>query len=190
MPRPQDSESPMYRFLEAVDNLVHSCTPNTLTEQVWINRIAALMPDIAPILLDVKRTEANGVIAAWRKRKQDAVKAWAVATDGERKDRELLSLAAAGAGYRTVCIEGGPLPGFYLTSPPGEGEPKLWDPLNDDGDALRMAVRLRFELAVFRDHSTAYNSTGWADELHKTDAAAATRRAIVRAAAQIGQPPI
>jgi hypothetical protein len=74
-------------------------------------------------------------------------------------DRELLELAAKAAGN-----------GFVIG---------YWNPLADDGDALRLAVKLNLWEAV-RDgyqHADSWDS----------DPYAATRRAIVRAAAEIGR---
>ena len=68
-----------------------------------------------------------------------------------------------------------------------EGKP--WNPLTDDGDALRLAVRLR--LNVFHAGIKVYAMDEDGDnevyEGHETDPCAAARRAIVRAAAEIGK---
>lgn len=99
-------------------------------------------------------------------------------------DRELLEAAAKAAGifdlrfdnkgvaYRNVHIE--------------------WNPLTDDGDALRLAVKLGvnpewggFDVEVCKLHSGARNFCYV--EPHEGDPYAATRRAIVRAAAEIGK---
>lgn len=99
------------------------------------------------------------------------------------EDRELLELAAKAAGYglREYSKE-------TLHSDEGRGNAwMVWNPLRDDGDALRMAVRLgmlatysgeRFEL-----FQAAYRQC--LDEDMKPSEA--TRRAIVRAAAEIGR---
>ena len=66
-----------------------------------------------------------------------------------------------------------------------------WDPLNDDGDALRLAVKLRLVLGIERDrsctsvgdHSGRFGVQPWGAEGPE----AATRLAIVRAAAAIGE---
>ena len=73
-------------------------------------------------------------------------------------DRELLELAARAAGYEIEFdYYGDGRHGRFVI---GSGfPPLLWNPLTDDGDALRLAVKLRL----------------------------ATRRAIVRAAAEIGR---
>jgi hypothetical protein len=65
---------------------------------------------------------------------------------------------------------------------------KRWNPLTDDGDALRLAVKLRMHVSIFPDAigigtpGGGYTETKWVD-----DANAATRRAITRAAAEIGK---
>ena len=89
-------------------------------------------------------------------------------------DRELLELAAKAAGidYYTRAQSGG-----MLTD---NGE---WNPLTDDGDALRLAVKLN--LTVHKGF--AYTPTGRVfDYRDHANPYAATRRAIVRAAAAIG----
>jgi len=65
-----------------------------------------------------------------------------------------------------------------------------WNPLTDDGDALRLAVDLRFDV----ENNGHFASVVCADlehpvmsECNDGDKYATTRRAIVRAAAQIGQ---
>lgn len=82
-------------------------------------------------------------------------------------DRELLELAAKAAG-RPVWA---------------------WNPLDDDGDALRLAVKLKLNVNVEHTSIDVYDQSlkltrVWATEID--DACAATRRAIVRAAAAIG----
>jgi hypothetical protein len=95
-------------------------------------------------------------------------------------DRELLELAAKAAGYvlmghtqdeRKFCVGG-----------------REWNPLTDDGDALRLAVRLRMTMDV-TDEASGAGAIGlkWCSEPCKDDTYAATRRAIVRAAAEIGR---
>lgn len=96
-------------------------------------------------------------------------------------DRELLKFAAKAAG-----IEGD---GGYYWAPDGEA----WNPLINDGDALGLAAKLRLELRFLDlDHPagpprvTFHNVSGLV-ELAGNDLLAATRRAIVRAAAEIGR---
>lgn len=85
-------------------------------------------------------------------------------------DRELLEMAARAAGYR---VKRESEQGLIVWI--GD-EPACWNPLTDDGDALRLAVKLmEFE---------PYRSRGYIPCIICD--AAATRRAIVRAAAAIG----
>lgn len=93
------------------------------------------------------------------------------------QDRELLELAARALGgeYREH-----PLGNMYLAYPPyWNGHP--WNPLTDDGDALRLAVKLNLIGALSDEH--AIGAAG----MHIEDPYAATRHAIVRAAAEIGK---
>ena len=99
-------------------------------------------------------------------------------------DRELLELAAKAAGIESLWWT---KDGNKLFQRNG-GEQKPWNPLQDDGDALRLAVMLN--LVVLSDQtgiSTANGMHQRAKELHGTDPLAATRRAITRAAAEIGR---
>ncbi len=97
-------------------------------------------------------------------------------------DRELLEKAAKAAGL-AVIIPAAHQRGLWI-----EGLEDEWNPLTDDGDALRLAVKLDMSLVMFSifvrvdtvDYTDIYEEYG-------TDRYAATRRAIVRAAAQIGE---
>ncbi len=62
-----------------------------------------------------------------------------------------------------------------------------WNPLTQDGDALRLAVALRIDVAHFTAGVRA-DVTGYDDcyQANDADPYAATRRAIVRAAAALG----
>jgi hypothetical protein len=73
-----------------------------------------------------------------------------------------------------------------------------WSPLEDDGDALRLAVKLKLsisaanpafiEVAIFKDgEAHLLFRDGTMDSGWNEDPYAATRRAIVRAAAEIGK---
>ena len=96
-------------------------------------------------------------------------------------DRELLELAAKAAG----------VPGTYWTNKekfavPTNGEEAIrdgyidWNPLTDDGDALRLAVRLKlFSSEIINDNITL--------AIWESDPYVATRHAIVRTAAEIGR---
>ena len=103
-------------------------------------------------------------------------------------DRELLELAAKAAGMPTHT-DG---VGFVMAHHPS------WNPLIDDGDALRLAVKCEMSLDLFDDlirvgYTLPDESLRPADrtadvvESPKVDSYAATRRAIVRAAAEIGR---
>jgi hypothetical protein len=91
-----------------------------------------------------------------------------------RTDDELLALAAKAGGIDTA---------------------KAWAPLADDGDALRLMVRLNISAGSSADADI--GGASWADSdawtycsvLHNGDAGAATRRAIVECAAKIGARP-
>jgi hypothetical protein len=91
-------------------------------------------------------------------------------------DEELLTLAAKAAGVEIVTLA------LIVHG--------RWDPLTDDGDALRLAVKLEMDIYV-------RPTLLWTEvvapmcmpvrELHTCDPHAATRRAIVRAAAEVGR---
>ena len=120
-------------------------------------------------------------------------------------DKELLELAAKAAGYSVEWVERrvsriGAFKqiqherrdGFVIAG-------KAWNPLTVDGDALRLVVKLSQldgGLALMLD--SMFNSTAFAQcytnentisppEHMETDPYAATRRAITRAAAEIGK---
>lgn len=97
-------------------------------------------------------------------------------------DRELLELAAKAAGFSDAewvadqaCISTARLPGFRC----------FWNPLADDGDALRLAVKLGITVECGGAWASKYGPMYGEDILPCPYAA--TRRAIVRAAAEIGR---
>jgi len=97
-------------------------------------------------------------------------------------DRELLELAAKAVEYEYSETGGGsrhdPKPGII--------QPYVrWNPLTDDGDALRLAVQLNIPVYPYDDET----STGTVGVVAKNWGSAEenTRRAIVRAAAEIGR---
>jgi hypothetical protein len=109
-------------------------------------------------------------------------------------DRELLELAAKAAGIEVFWG----YPGsdqydhrkLYLKQDAFAYTAREWNPLSNDGDALRLAVDLRIK---FERHLQPYVAA-WApetisrfEEPEDPDKYAATRRAIVRAAAEIGR---
>lgn len=111
-------------------------------------------------------------------------------------DRELLELAAKAAGHKIGnWIEAQGFKSGFAT----DAQVEVWNPLTDDGDALRLAVKL--QLTIENDHLNSDSccvsnrddgvsieeSSGLAgDSISATDYAT-TRRAIVRAAAEIGR---
>ena len=103
-------------------------------------------------------------------------------------DRELLELAAKASGELT--------PSWYGNDAYFEGVLSRWNPLEDDGDALRLAVRLGLAVRVLEkcvfvesDPETLLGQSSVSElEMYgNSDHFAATRRAIVRAAAEIGR---
>ena len=99
-------------------------------------------------------------------------------------DRELLELAAKAAGYDDAWWSE-PF-GYVLLRSEGN---RAWDPLANDGDALRLAVKLEINVLPNMEATSARNPsyTKWCNEDARTDPYAATRLAIVRAAAEIGR---
>ena len=95
-------------------------------------------------------------------------------------DRELLKLAAKAVGLKYSDLQWSEY----------ESDLVPWDPINDDGDALRLAVMCKLTITYVANET-------WPDVIaitgHQiteqvgTDPFAATRRAIVRAAAEIGR---
>jgi hypothetical protein len=99
-------------------------------------------------------------------------------------DRELLELAAKAAGIRINHWVYDDLDGSPAVLETGE----VWNPLTDDGDALRLAVKLLFEIDMGRGCIVIRHSVGFKIlEAFNHDPYAATRRAIVRGAAEIGR---
>ena len=95
-------------------------------------------------------------------------------------DRELLELAAKAAEIK--------IGDWYDSSNAFVAcqDRPWWNPLTDDGDALRLAVKLELNLYL-AEESTQVDSITTHEEISKGDPYAATRRAIVRAAAEIGK---
>ena len=104
-------------------------------------------------------------------------------------DRDLLELAAKAAGHQYKWF------GKYFHVSTDGKRYETWMPLTDDGDALRLAVNLGLLVYVFHDPAMTCirlpgdRIGGKYDEveMHGNDQFAATRRAIVRAAAEIGR---
>ena len=103
-------------------------------------------------------------------------------------DRELLELAAKAAGielqWETPFVAIGDFAQFPHNAETGD----RWDALTDDGDALRLAVKLKMRIDIGGSVSVAYITDDTPHhEDFTVDPYAATRRAIVRAAAAIGK---
>lgn len=117
-------------------------------------------------------------------------------------DRELLELAARAAGMIGEWCE------FHIAADDrvltGIGNPlafssgdALWNPLRNDGDALRLAVKLGMDIeqSVPQDQSMWVCGSVWGSGSEgctepfddETQRLASTRRAIVRTAAAIGR---
>jgi len=99
-------------------------------------------------------------------------------------DRELLEAAAKAAGLVLDNL------GDRVVRREPDGQPVYWNPLTDDGDALRLAVKLRLDLSIWPDKACVQSVGGvLLDQpiFENGDPYAATRRAIVRAAAEIGR---
>ena len=103
-------------------------------------------------------------------------------------DREMLELAAKAAGIEHLggeyCVSGSELWDI-------DGK-KWWKPLANDGDALRLAVQLNIDIEISDcgADTWAFDNEGYI-VVHVFESAnhcklSATRRAIVRAAAEIG----
>jgi len=115
-------------------------------------------------------------------------------------DRELPELAAKAAWYVVdehtedgawVYVAGS------LPNDDGEYPIFLWRPRADDGDSLRLAVTLGIQVSFSVDVTVAYAkrwdiqpaaefTTDEHDQIHNPNLITATRRAILRAAAEIG----
>lgn len=100
-------------------------------------------------------------------------------------DHDLLEKAAMAAGLQIIRW-------WYdvavLCDPRTHEEGATWNPLNDDGDALRLAVKLRISIEM--DEQYVFGVCDRASglgmcECWNDNPAAATRRAIVRAAAAL-----
>ena len=100
-------------------------------------------------------------------------------------DRELLEMAAKAAGYEVESDHQGV---FHIREGTGLQSWTPWNSLTDDGDALRLAVKLRMQIDIL-DRSVYALAMGGTKvcELDRAELAAATRRAITRAAAEIGK---
>jgi len=113
-------------------------------------------------------------------------------------DRELLERAAKAAGYAVIGWDN-MLPDTPIVAGDrygcGATVKWVWMPLCDDGDALRLAVKLGIDVTykAFGEDEVMVSASedqfdGWFTEPYGDDKTAATRRAIVRAAAEMVKP--
>ena len=90
-------------------------------------------------------------------------------------DRELLEFAAKAAGYELIQFS--EYSGFQILD---NGDSRWWDPIAEDGDALRLAVKLKM-----------FTFWGTGEDLCEAaldaDPFSATRKTIVLRAAEIGK---
>lgn len=102
------------------------------------------------------------------------------------KDRELLQLAAMAVGY--TLKEHCDVRGQYWPWCVEIGD--YWNPLRFDGEALRLAVKLRMDITFNTENVFAFPPCGLegsSTAVSVDDPYAATRRVIVTAAAEIGR---
>jgi hypothetical protein len=97
-------------------------------------------------------------------------------------DREYLELAAKAAGVEIDAIDAQHDPQDWVA----------WNPLTNDGDALRLAVKLKMRIgidAIPVGYVVVMSDDPFRKDIHEQidDPYAATRRAIVWAAAEIGK---
>ena len=97
-------------------------------------------------------------------------------------DREMLEWAAKAAGIELDWIDD---VAYYRNERGGHSR---FMPLADDGDAMRLAVKMYIYIQPLEGaKETRVLGSEWFVEGHGADPLAATRRAIVRAAAEIGR---
>ena len=109
------------------------------------------------------------------------------------EDKELLELAAKAAGIEIELCHFGSSKSFFIIED-GRLE-EQWNPLKHNGDALRLAVKLKLIVDIgcgyteARDpeHEQGQKPITAMEYFFDEDPYAATRRAIVRAAAEIGR---
>ena len=106
-------------------------------------------------------------------------------------DRELLEKAAKAAGIEVVRLRlNDPIHRDLLikaTARNPHHDMGPWNPLTDDGDALRLAVKLEMQIDIISCQTRCLAFGGPTIYENESDTYAATRRAIVRAAAAIGE---
>lgn len=97
-------------------------------------------------------------------------------------DKELLELAAKAAGIEGTWFDHGSDDyGLLIQTHEPHRHLSDWNPLEDDGDALRLAVKVGLDYLMYMELNKDLM------KLYEKDPYSATRRAIVRAAAEIGK---
>lgn len=102
------------------------------------------------------------------------------------KDAELMRLAAKAAGLEVTEERGGGLPWTVKR----DGRSYAWHPLEEDGDAMLLLVRLKFGIEYTGGVILVYSENGdfLASESYEDDEFhGSTLRAITTAAAKIGE---
>lgn len=104
------------------------------------------------------------------------------------EDRELLEAAAKAAGIALKPHPNRSITGLHWIKATGGN----WGPLIDSGQALELAVKLMMSVDITEHEESTYVYAGpsprvWAMEMWRGDRDAATRRAIVRAAASLAK---
>ena len=115
----------------------------------------------------------------------------------EASDKELLELAAIAADLKLDWDVPEKASPWRLDE---DGDPAdIWNPLTDDGDALRLAVKLNIDVTMYPSTREVGAVQWWHNKVcdgikfrcfekyWNDDPYAAARRAIVRAAAEIGK---
>lgn len=108
-------------------------------------------------------------------------------------DRELLELAAKAVGLKLLRID--VLENGYTESVREGFNPNggnIWNPLHNDADAFRLAVKLKIHMSTFDDaigigFKRSQNDAQYFEQPIEGDSCAALRRGVVRAAAYIGE---
>jgi hypothetical protein len=103
-------------------------------------------------------------------------------------ERELLERAAKAAGIEGEWCE--PIGGLLRTDLPRgpDGGCESWNALTDNGDAFGLLVSLGLDLQFYEDSVNVFTAEDYIREDFCNDPCAATRRAIVRAAAELAAP--
>lgn len=101
-------------------------------------------------------------------------------------DQGLLEMAAKAAGVTGFWVDAGLNTG-------SNAAPRIWNPLIDDGDALRLAVKLGIQVTpgtYNKEEASAFSPVSGVSKEYRhylQDMEFATRRAIVHAAAGVGK---